>query len=408
MKRIALMGTCLVAMAAGVSAQTALVKDAKATLGGVKDYAGYKAAVEQMKPAFTNPETAHLAETFFIPGEAGFKVYDNYLVQAQLGQNVDHQDMGNALLDGYNFFLQAYPLDSVPDAKGKIKPKYSKKMADMIAGHINDFDNAAVGFWQAHDYGKAYDAWDICLAISSNPAYAKTVKAYPDTVESQIRYNQALAAWQGEHYDKAIKAFDEALKYGNKDPQAYEYAYSVAYQAKDSVHMAKFAEEGLKRFGTEDPKFLQWTVNGYIDQKNYDGARQLLENAIQADPDNSAYYLSYGILNESTGNRKEAQANYKKALELDHQLFMANVNLGRMLAEDYDALDQETGNMSQAEYNKYAAETLNPLLRESAKYFEAAYAIDNENRTPLQYLKNIYYRLNDAENLKRVENLLKY
>ena len=79
-----------------------------------------------------------------------------------------------------------------------------------------------------------------------------------------------------------------------------------------------------------------------------------------------------------------------------------------MLAEEYDALDQATGNMSQADYNKYAAETLVPLLKESAKNFEKAYELNNELDDALKYLKNIYYRLNDNANYERVNKLLGY
>ncbi len=77
MKRLASVGFCLLALAAGVSAQTTLVKETKKALGGAKDYKEFRSAVETLTPAFTNPETATNAETYFIPGEAAFKLYDN-------------------------------------------------------------------------------------------------------------------------------------------------------------------------------------------------------------------------------------------------------------------------------------------------------------------------------------------
>ena len=412
MKRIATVGACLVALAAGASAQTALVKSAKNDFKaaiGAADYPTYRAVVETLTPAFSDPETANMAETYFVPGEAGFKVYDSYLLAVEVGNEVNTDHMGKALLDGYDFFMKAFAVDSLPDEKGKVKPKYSKKMVDVIVGHVDDFNRAAVGFWQAKDFDNAYRAWDIRLAIPAEARYSKSgVKADADSVVSQIRFNQALAAWQGEKFDKAIRAFDQALSKGNKDPEAYEYAYSVAYQAKDSKKKKKFAEQGLKLFGTTDPKFLQWTVNCYIDKKDYAGASKLLDDAIAADPQNATYFASYGVLNENAGNRDAAKANYLKSLQIDPANYQSNFNYGRMLAEDYDALDQETGNMSQAEYSKYAAETLNPILVKSAEYFEAAHKANTEERAPLMYLKNIYYRLADGDNLKRIEDELKY
>ncbi len=62
--------------------------------------------------------------------------------------------------------------------------------------------------------------------------------------------------------------------------------------------------------------------------------------------------------------------------------------------------------MSQADYNKYRAETMNPLLKEASVYLEKAYKLDDSMNNALTNLKIVYYNLNDGENLKRVENLL--
>lgn len=409
MKKSLLILACLAAFGMA-NAQTALVKDAQQSFKKVKDYPEFLKVVETMTPAFSDPESAQVAFTYYVPGKAAFDVYDKYLVQQSLGQQVDANQIGGALLDGYNFFLKALPLDSLPDDKGKVKPKHSKDMVNTIVGHVNDFDQVAVGFWQAKEFAKAYDAWEACLDISINPRYAKSgIKAYSDTVQSEIRYNQALAAWQAEDLDKALKAFDKSIALGNSNPQTFEYAYSVAYLAKNKDKMKEYANIAYKKFGTSDPRFLQWSVNSLIEDQNYDEARKVLSDAIAADPDHaSAYYLSQGVLNETLKDSKAAEADYRKAIELDAKQAQAYLNLGRLLAEKYDALDQETGNMPQAEYNKYNFEVLTPLLKESAENFEKAYQCNEELRDALQYLKNIYYRLNDSANLKRVEDLLKY
>ena len=62
--------------------------------------------------------------------------------------------------------------------------------------------------------------------------------------------------------------------------------------------------------------------------------------------------------------------------------------------------------MSQNEYNKYNYETMRPILLDAVKYLEKAYQLDNEQTDALRYHKNIYYVLNDGDNLKRVEGLL--
>ena len=132
----------------------------------------------------------------------------------------------------------------------------------------------------------------------------------------------------------------------------------------------------------------------------------MLNEAIASDPSNGAYSLSLGLLQENQEKPDESLATYQKSVEMAPDNAYANYYYGRGILQKYDRLDQAAGAMSQAEYNKYAYETLRPLLLEAAQYLEKAYSLDEELTDALRYLKNTYYVLNDGENLKRVENLL--
>ncbi len=93
-------------------------------------------------------------------------------------------------------------------------------------------------------------------------------------------------------------------------------------------------------------------------------------------------------------------------MELDPNNSLINFSYGTALIQEYERLDEKTGEMSQAEYNKYRVENMNPLLKEAATYLEKAYELDNELTNALTNLKIVYYNLNDETNLKRVENLM--
>lgn len=403
MKKIAILAACVLT---GMTAVAQLSKESERAIKDAKTYSQYQSALKdagKLEDAMSN----------FTAGEGGFKVYDQYLLLEQVNQiptdeaglNDFKSSRAHSLLDGYNYFMAAFPLDSVPDAKGKVKPKYSKKMVDIIVGHVNDFDRAAVGCYETGDYLGAYKAWDILLDISNSGRYAKSnIRPYNDTVVAAIRNNQGRAAFIAKDYEKALAAFNKAIKVMPNDTTSYEFAYEAARLGDNKAAMLEAAEAGVKQFGTAKPIFLQLAVNCYINAENFDGAKKLLKDGIDSDPGNGAYYYSYAILNESEHLRDEAKANYKKAIELSN-VPGAYFQLGRMLAEDYDQLDQATGGMSQNEYNKYAFETLNPLLKESASYLEQAYQLDPSQIDALKMLKSIYYRLNDEANLQRVTEL---
>ena len=205
---------------------------------------------------------------------------------------------------------------------------------------------------------------------------------------------------------QAAESFDQLLTVGYDEPAAYDYAYSVAYQMNDEERKLRYSQIAFDKFGTSNPAFLQRLVNSYIERKEYNKATDMLNNAIASDPNNGTYYLSLGVLKEQQNDTIAAKNAYKKAVELDSENAYNNLYYGRMLVQEYDALDQAAANMPQNEYNKYNYETMRPILLEAVKYLEKAYQLDSEQTDALRYLKNIYYVLNDGENLLRVENLL--
>lgn len=406
MKKICVLTLGLFA-AASMSAQTATVKEGEKAFKSVNSYGSYQNAVKTITPAFSDAETSGNAQTYWIPGKAGFKLYDDMLGQRMIGKDVNLDEMGSALLDGYNYGLKALSLDTVTDAKGKVKTKYSKEIAQTIANHHNDFANAGSGFWDSHNYPKAYEAFMAYVAIPGNKSLGEAAPAaLPDSVAAQMAYYAGLAAWQAEKLPEAAAAFEKMMEIGYDDIAAYDYAYSVAYQMNDEVRKLKYSQIAYEKFGNEKPDFLQRIISSYIADKKYDDAMELLGTAIKNDPTNGTNYYLIGVLYDEKGDKENSQSSFKKAVEIDPNNAMVNFSYGTSLIQQYERLDEKTGDMSQAEYNKYRVETMNPLLKEAAVYLEKAYELDNEMTNALTNLKIVYYNLNDGANLERVEKLL--
>lgn len=407
MKKISFIGI-FIAAAMTMSAQVSLVKEAKRDFGTVKTYKEYQKALQALTPAFNDAETAKQAETFYIPAKAGFVLFDNLYGQKQFGKDVNLVEMSDALMDGYNLGLMVLDLDTVVDAKGKVKTKFSKDIVSQICGHANDFSNAGSIYWGEKDFKKSYEGFTTYLAIPGNPRFGKMAPAaLPDTIAAELNMYRAYAAMNAQMLPEALQAFDEMVALGGvQDTVAYDFAFNAAYNnERDYARMLKYTAQAYERF--QLPRFLGLMVNIYIDEKDYDTARKLLADAIANDPNNAEYYYSQGIMCQNLGELDNAKAAYKKATELDPKNAKALFAYGTMLATEFDALDAEaSANLSQSEYNKYFVETLKPLLLEITKYCEASYAADEEMTDALRTLRSVYYRLNDGENLKRVENLL--
>lgn len=404
MKKIIILSA---AMLCGMSAfaQLNVLKDAERSM---KAKEPMKKVVEVVTPAFTNPETSGMAQTWYIPGKAAFNEYDNLLGLQAFGKLPENgkATMGANLLDGYDYMIKALSLDSVPDAKGKIKTKYSKDIISTLVGHYQDYHNNAVNLWELEDYKGAYKSWGIYLDMSAQPLKFKGINVPADTLLSEIAYNQALAAWQAKDLQGSLDCFLKSKDLGYKKKNIYDYAISVASELQDTTTLLSLAREALPLYGDQDPNYIGFIINDYLVRKDYDNALVAINEAITQNPGNAEYYSVRGIIFDTQDKRDEAKAAYKQAMEVDPENAKANYFYGRALYQDaYDASDKGPSDVNQID--AYFKANVKPLLEEAAIYLEKANQIDPENPDPLKLLENVYYSLNDEKKLEDVQQRLK-
>lgn len=387
------------ATALSMSAQQSVVKDAEKAMKSGKPYTE---VYQMILPAMSNPETEKEAATYYIPGKAGFTQYDNLIAPQQFGRLKEGEDMvmAVALLGGYDNFVKALPLDSVTDAKGKVKTKYSKDIVNQIAGHYNDFTAIGVTFYNAKDYKNAYRAWNTFVELSEN-ADRFGIKAANDSTVANFLLNSGLAAWQDGDNALATRSFMKAAKKGYDKETAWQYGLATAIQANDEEALQYFATTGNERYGAEDTQYINSLINYYLKSEKYDDAIRYLDAAIAQNPSNGQYYALEGIIYESKNDDAKAMDLYKKAVELDPTNGLANYYYGR-------ALSIEAGKMAdaapEAEINQIYREQLKPRYDEAIKVLEIAYENDKNNRSnTLNLLEQLYYVTNNEEGMESVK-----
>lgn len=402
--------TALVALSA--SAQPQVLKEAERIMKGGATPAE---VLEVVTPAFSDPEASQMALTFYIPGKAYYNEFDQLFGMKQLGKMPPNGDkiMSDDLIEGYAYFAKALPLDSVADAKGKVKTKYSKDIVNTVTGHITDLNNAAITYWGLQDYKNAYKAWDLFLDLYQTEPFAGTLaKSAPhDTVMGEVAYNQALAAWQAEMLPEALDAFTVAKTKGYNKKQMYDYALAVANNANNQEAVFAWATEAHQIY-PEDPTYLGFIINTYLQSKEFDKAFATINKAIDADPNNAQYYLIKGILYDNQDKKAEAKDEFAKAIALDPENIGALTQYGAALCQEaYTLSDQAPTTPEEA--NAYYNEKIRPLFVEAADYLEKAWKLDmdkneNNNHEALRYLENIYYNLQDTEKQEDVEQRKTY
>ncbi|MDE6359653.1 MAG: hypothetical protein K2L39_00290, partial [Muribaculaceae bacterium] len=241
MKKISILGLACLAVGS-MSAQMQVVKDVEHQLKG--DVTSYPKAIETLTPAFTNPESADQAQTWFVAGKGALDFVNNAAAMQRVTGELNAPQAAQFVLDGFGYLQKALPLDSVVDAKGKVKTKYSKDILKLIVNNYTLTADAGQWFYNdARDYPKAAEAWKLFINLPKDERFAKAgLKAQPDTIVGMYEFYTGCAYSLANDPAPALDSFLEAIRLGYNKKEAYDYAITSATQTKDLAKAAEIAQ----------------------------------------------------------------------------------------------------------------------------------------------------------------------
>ena len=403
MKKISLLALGLVA-GLTVSAQPDVVKNAEGLLKSKK----YQEALEAVKPALSNPETSETAAPWFIAGKASQGLWDDAFVAIMTGQQLPEDQTKAAchnLLDAYNYYVKALPLDSKPDAKGKVKQKYTKEIRKTIGENYKGYFQAGLDLYNNKDYPGAYEAWDLYVNLPQNAnADQKAFVADADTIVGQIAFYQALAAYLEKNFENSLLKVNQALDKGYKDRDLFIVGIEAADSVKDEAAQSRLAAEGNANYGSYDISFLASIVNAQLQKENYPACYEAINQSMNIAANDSIKSLLYNItaiINEREGKIDEAKANLEKSISLNPKNAKSYFDMGRLIQNS--VADQEDNADETTRQNVLA-----PELVKAAGYYEKSFDID-DNQTALPgHIYRLYYSLNHSYNLSQYADKEKY
>lgn len=325
MNRFLTLALCMAAIGTA-SAQKANV-DQAAKLSGKTDQLNQ--ARNLIKQAMENPETQNDARTYYVAGKIEFDAFDNATKAKMINPNdasAQGTAMADELLQGYKYFLKALPLDSLPDEKGKIKPKFSKDMIGKIGGHANDFFSAGADYFNNKDYyPQAYEAFMIYGDLPQSGMLGKMADLIDPSQIATSFFNAGLSAYSGNAVEESANAFRKARLAGYEQPECYIYEIacwqSIAQKDESRMNEAQskildVAKAGHEKFGLEQPIFINNMINSIVTDGKIDEALAKLNEVIAQNPENANLYGLRGYVYDRAEKDAESEADYRKAASL--------------------------------------------------------------------------------------------
>ncbi|MBQ0115072.1 MAG: hypothetical protein KBT10_04290 [Bacteroidales bacterium] len=370
MKKTILLLACASMMATSAMAQMSVVKEAAKLTGSTK-VEDLAKALDIIKPALTNPETAQTADAWFNAGKASFGLYDQLLALKSMNKEYDANVMSSALMDGFNYLQKALPLDSVKetnkdgsfkmDKEGnvKIKTKFSKDIIPLLTGHVNDVAQLGNEALQSEKWEVAAQAYDnYCNIITSPFGRANTVVG--DSTIAQVRFFEGYSQYQVKNFADAFNNFSIARSLGYTENQVVQYQTSC----------------------------LANLVQDMLDKKDYAGAHNFIDNATAKDPTNATLYDIKGFTLELEKGIDEALPYYQKAVETDPNYANGYYDTGRVLYLQGTKVIADHPN----DNNRQLADKIRPYFDKALPYLEKAAALDENNTKVKTIIDDINYK----------------
>lgn len=295
----------------------------------------------------------------------------------------------------YKYYMEALERDE----KGQLD-KLVNLALPMLA---NDFINLGFNKFQEGDYAAALEAFETNLKIGELPVFG-------EGVDTAIIFNAGLAAYNGDLHEKAIEHFSTVKDMDYDDYTLYILLKNSYVALGDSAGVLGVLQEGFSKFPDNESLLIE-LVYYYIMKGGPDAAQEAMDYiglAKEQEPSNAFFSHAEGILYDKMGNIDKSIESYEKALELNPDFFDSNYNLGaHHFNKGVTKMNEECIEiMNNAEYEKCKAEA-DAMFNLALPYMEKAFEINPTDKSTLETLKLLYYRMGDMKKHEEMDKRIK-
>ena len=249
--------------------------------------------------------------------------------------------------------------------------------------------------------------YDRGAAAFGEKSYAEAVTDFEKSVEISMMdgvydtnavFNAALSAFNADGMlETSIKYFKELVDAQWDNSTACIYLAEAYLMNQQNAEAQAAMDAGLQMF-PEDKNIYLSASSIYIRTGENEKAANILNAALikwASDP-TFQRYLGVSYMNE--GKEVEAEAAFKKAIELNPEYMDAFIDLGNLYLEKGNRLSTEANELPLEETEKY--EELTAQAKEAfglaIPYLEKIVAKDANNLSVLQILRELYIRVGDT------------
>ena len=309
-------------------------------------------------------------------------VISNSIVNAAVKDNQD----GN-FLDAADKLIMAYEMD---------KDQYKDYLYFAAGSSVNgkDYDRALGYYVSLKDMGYTGVVDEYFVTNNETGVEEKVSKTEFDLLKSSKDYSNPRIGQTASRFPEIVK----------------NIALIYVQQGKNDV--AEQAIKEARKIQPDDVSLLLNEADLYIrisnSSKDEDEAllyrnkfKELMEKAIELDPDNGILYYNLGVIYAEQGEFELAKEKYNQAIELIPDYVDAYLNLVSVILEDEVSIVEQMNSLGNSKKDNIRYDELKvereDLYKECVPLLEELLKVSPENIDALNTLKNIYGVLGNNE-----------
>ena len=277
--------------------------------------------------------------------------------------------------------------------------KLDKKVKEQYDALKIDFERLAIEEFFKPDYKKSFYAFSRLDVINQK-------EIMEGAVDDTMLYYAGMAASKAEMIDECIEYYEKAIAAGYGDPDIYVFLKQKYFSVGDTAKGVEILEKGFERYPEHQSVIIE-LINYYLIAGRQDAALEYLRIAQADDPENLSFIFAEATLYDKMGEREKAMTTYQKCIDIDPEYFNAYYNMGVMYYnEAVEMLQYADENIkTPKEYGEAVDEALE-VLKEALPFMEKANSLQPEDRSTLETLKTLYYRLQMTDKYNEVKDIL--
>lgn len=373
-----------------------------------------EAAAAAVKTALKSPLVNKDAYVWYVSASAKVGVINNENRKRAEGAPFDEEKLYNYTYEFGNDIAECDKYDNVPDAKGKIKPRYTDFINMSYGQQFGQFYNAGAYYYGQENYEKAYYLFKMFIDASDKLYKAGIIGK--DTVNVPVAaYNMSLCGMQIKNYDMVLSHVDMAMAHPDFASSAFRYKTAAYLEKGDTATWLNLCKEGTMKY-PKDAYFNQSLIQYYDNKGENEKLDALADELIASDPQNPLFVYLKGYIAQSKYERKEQKEQldvaiewYKKTLDVDGSYETALANLGRCYLLKAQAYSNEQSSTKITDKKKLAKdkEVLSGFYNQALPLYEKLRSIvPDKKEFWFNGLMNCYYNLNMEDKVAELEKLM--